>query len=58
MVFTAADACVSVLALGTLAACSYKARAPFKKHSMHVFSYLMLILIVYGLAGKTLIADS
>jgi hypothetical protein len=50
--FSFTDAAVLGLSLATLAIVVFKARLPFKKHSMNVFTHLMLLLTIAGLIGK------
>jgi len=50
--FTYNDGIIMGLSLLTLIYVLVKARHPFKKHSMNIFTHLMLLLIVFGLFGK------
>jgi hypothetical protein len=52
--FTFIDGAILGLSLITLALVVVKARPPFKKHSMNIFTHLMLVLIIFGLLGKYL----
>ena len=45
-----------LIGLGALSSLSYlcfKIRKPFKTHSFNTFAYIILLLIVYSLIGKT-----
>ena len=50
--FTFTDGIILGLSLLTLLFVVVKARPPFQKHSMNIFTHLMLLLTVFGLFGK------
>lgn len=50
--FTYADGIILALSLGTFAFVVYTVRVAFRKHHMNIFHYLMLVLILFALAGK------
>jgi len=52
--YAVADAVISVLSLATLAYVIYSTKGAFGKHHFNIFSYLMLILIVFSLISKSL----
>ena len=53
MGFSAGDAFVLGLSLFTAAIVYYKVRVPFKKKTMNIFTYLMLVLVMFALVGKS-----
>lgn len=44
---------ISTSALATLGILSFKIKKPFKQHSFNTFAYIILLLIVYALFGKS-----
>jgi hypothetical protein len=52
MSFTATDISCLVMSLITSAAVVKKTRSSFVKHTMNIYTYLMLILILLALIGK------
>ena len=46
------DAAISLLAASTLFYVIYKVRFAFGKHYMNIFTYLMLVLIIFALISK------
>jgi hypothetical protein len=45
---------ISLFAAGSLSYLVYKIKAPFKSHSFNTFAYIILLLIVYALIGKSI----
>ena len=52
MIHPIQDVCISLLSLVTLAYVIFKVKFAFKKHYMNIFTYLMLILIIFALLSK------
>ena len=46
------NALISVMAFFSLSYVLYKVRKPFKEHKFNTFSYIILILLVYGMFSK------
>jgi hypothetical protein len=52
MLFTFTDGAILGLSLTTMVVVVIKSRLPFQKHSMNIFTHLMLLLTIFGLFGK------
>lgn len=52
--FNLTDIAALVISFFTLIFVQYKTRVPFKRHTMNIYQYQMLILILLGLGGKLL----
>jgi len=55
---TPANILISLFAAGSLSFLVYKIKAPFKSHSFNTFAYIILLLIVYALIGKSICFSS
>ena len=49
---------ISLFAAGSLSFLVYKIKAPFKSHSFNTFAYIILLLIVYALIGKSIVQSN
>ena len=50
--FSLTDIAALVISFFTLIFVQYKTRVPFKRHTMNIYQYQMLILILLALGGK------